>query len=330
MLKKIAIFCGGPSSEHEVSLNSASTIYKFIDKKKYELYFFYISKSSKCKLLIARDSVDLTKITANASLPKGLADLKKRNIFALLAAVHGEFGEDGKLQSLLELYGIPYSGSDVAASALCMDKFRSMLVMHSTGAICPNTSLEEISPTISKPKNMEFPVIVKPNKLGSSVGVAKATNTEELVANSMLLKKHYGLNHIIVQEYIDGTELSCGVLQTKNNKFIRIPPIEIIPKKAELFDYASKYEVGGSEEVSPPRTVSKELSEKIIDISTTAHVVLGCKTYSRSDFMLKDEKIYFLEINTLPGMTGTSLLPQEAKAIGKSYTQLLDFIIENS
>ena len=329
-MQKIAIFCGGPSSEHEVSLNSARTIYKFIDKKKYEPYFFYISKDSKCKLIIAGDSINLSKISASSDLPKGLANLKKKKVFALLAAVHGEFGEDGKLQALLELYDIPYSGSNVSSSALSMDKFRSMLVMHSTGTRCPNSSLEQISPTITKPENIEFPVIVKPNNLGSSVGVAKVTNTKELADHSLLLKKLYGIEYVIVQEYIDGTELSCGVLQTNDNKFIRIPPIEIIPKKAELFDYASKYEIGGSEEVTPPKTVSNDLCEKIIDASTTAHVILGCKTYSRSDFMLKDGKIYYLETNTLPGMTATSLLPQEANAAGMSYSQLLDFIIDNS
>ncbi len=329
-MKKVAIFCGGPSSEHEVSLGSTATIYKFIDKKKYEIYFFYIAKDKTCNFFPADREVNLNKINTSSDLLEGLRYIKNKNIFAFLAGIHGEFVEDGRLQVLLEHFGIPYSGSNPSSSSLCMDKFRSMLVMHSTGIKCPNTSLEEISSTISIPENMTFPVVVKPNNLGSSVGVFKANNNKELVAHSLKLKNKYGITHVIIQEYIDGTELSCGVLQTKKNKFTRIPPIEIRPKLASLFDYASKYETGGSDEITPPISISNELSEKLMDASAVAHVLLGCKTYSRSDFIIKDNNIFYLETNTLPGMTATSLLPQEAKAIGISYTQLLDFLIENA
>lgn len=327
---KIAIFCGGPSSEHEVSLNSAKTIFKFIDKKKYEVYFFYISKENKCKLILGNENLEFSKVKPSASLLKGLDDMKKKKIFALLAGIHGEFVEDGRLQVFLEYYKIPYSGSGPVASSLCMDKFHSSIVAGSAGILCPKTSLEEINKSIKLPTFMSFPVILKPNNLGSSVGVSKINDQKELVEKALLLKKHFNVTNCILQEYIEGIELSCGVLQSKDNSFTKLPPIEIRPKKAKLFDYSSKYERGGSEEITPPVSIGKKLSEAISAIAITAHNVLGCRTYSRSDFIVKDNKIYFLETNTLPGMTATSLLPQEAKASGISFPKLLDFIIENS
>lgn len=329
MRKKIAILCGGPSSEHEVSLNSAKNIFGFLDHDKYEIVICYISKNLHAQLLTSSDQLN-EKLNPSIPFLEILEKLKREKYFALLAGIHGEFAEDGKLQVLLEYFDISYSGSISSSSSLCMDKFRSMLVMHSTGIKCPNTSLEEVSSTISIPSNMNFPVIVKPNNLGSSVGVVKVNNNKELIIHSLKLKKDQGVTHVLVQEFIDGIELSCGVLQTKKNKLIRIPPIEIRPKLSRLFDYASKYKAGGSEEITPPVSISNELSEKIIDISTTAHVVLGCKTYSRSDFIVSGKDIFYLETNTLPGMTATSLLPQEAKVAGISFQDLLEFIIENS
>jgi D-alanine-D-alanine ligase len=330
MVKKIAIFCGGPSSEHEVSLSSASTIYQFIDKKKYEVYFFYISKDNNCKLLPAGPKINLKKIVATASLLKGLEDLSKKKIFAFLAGIHGEFVEDGKLQTLLEYFKIRYSGSDPSSSSLCMDKFRSTLAIYTTGILCPRSTLEEIKDSLVLPSVLSFPIIIKPNNLGSSVGVCQVSNNKELLKKALEIKSKLHVSHVILQEFIEGIELSCGVLQTKNNDFIKLPPIEIRPKKAKLFDYASKYDVGGSEEITPPTSIDKKLSDKISDAAATAHVILGCKTYSRSDFIAVDSKFYFLETNTLPGMTATSLLPQEANAFGITFPKLLDFLIENS
>jgi D-alanine-D-alanine ligase len=135
----------------------------------------------------------------------------------------------------------------------------------------------------------------------------------------------------LAQEYLeDAIEIQCGALQKKNGDFIALPPIEIIPKKNVFFDYDSKYLSGGATEITPPVSISKKLSDKISILSIEIHKLLALKTYSRTDFMVKNGKIYFLETNTLPGMTATSLLPQEANSIGISYPQLLDFIISNS
>jgi D-alanine-D-alanine ligase len=330
MLKKVAIFCGGPSSEHEVSLSSASTMYKFIDKKKYELYFFYISKKGFCKLILASISTDLTKIKAEAPLVKGLEDLKKKKIFAFLAGIHGEFVEDGRLQGLLEFFGIKYSGSGVTASSLAMDKYRSaLLVKNIEGVLLPKTEL--LINNFSFPKTLKLPVIIKPNSMGSSVGVTIAHTLAEFNTQIEDAHKKYPSQEFVIQEYFENAiEIQSGTLQKKDGEFLPIPPIEIIPKKNVFFDYDSKYKVGGATEITPPIGITKKLSEKIAKISIELHKLLGLKTYSRNDFLVVNNEIYFLEANTLPGMTATSLLPQEAQAIGISFSQLLDFLVENS
>ncbi len=330
MLKKVAIFCGGPSSEYEVSLSSASTIYKHIDKKKYELYFFYISKKYTCKLILASESVNLSKVKAENSLVKGLEDLRKKKILALLAGLHGEFVEDGRLQCLLELYGISYTGSGVAGSALAMDKYRSSLLVNTIdGVSLPKTEL--LKSPYSLPKGFNLPVVIKPNTMGSSVGVTIAHTRAEFTKQISELRSKYPLQEIVVQEYLEGTiEIQCGTLQRKNGEFLGVPPIEIIPKKNVFFDYDSKYLAGGATEITPPVSISKKMSDKISRISKELHGLLGLKTYSRNDFLVSGDKIYFLESNTLPGMTATSLLPQEAASIGITFPKLLDFIIANS
>ncbi len=330
MLKKIAIFCGGPSSEHEVSINSSKTIYKFIDKKKYEVYFFYISKNKLCKLILAQNTTDFSKVNPSATLVKGLEQLKKKKIFALLAGIHGEFVEDGRLQALLEIYQIPYSGSDVSASSIAMDKYRAALLVNTIdGVNLPKTIL--LQAPYHLPKDFSLPVIIKPNTLGSSVSITIAYTNLEFNKQIKSLVKSYPGQEIVVQEYLkDAIEIQSGVLQDKEGNYLDVPPIEIIPIKNVFFDYDSKYQVGGATEITPPIGISKKLSDEIMKISIKLHKLLGLKTYSRNDFLVKGGKIYFLEANTLPGMTATSLLPQEAAAMGISFPKLLDFIVENS
>lgn len=328
MLKKVAIFCGGPSSEFEVSLNSARTIFQNLDKSKYEVYYFFISKDLKAKFLLGTDNVDFKKIKPAQPLITALEDFKEKNAFALLAGIHGEFVEDGKLQTLLETLNIPYSGSDSKGSMLAMDKYLSCLIAKEVKRLTiPKTHLLTATKYL---KDYEYPVLVKPNELGSSIGVYIATDKDELIKILAILRSHLKVSNVLVQEYLKGAiEISCGCLQKKDWDFTKLPPIEIKPK-AELFDYASKYEIGGSEEITPPVSISEKLADEISSITCELHNLLGLKTYSRSDFLVKGDKIYYLETNTLPGMTATSLLPQEASAIGITFPELLDFLIENS
>ena len=329
MVQKVAIFCGGPSSEHEVSILSARKIYEFIDKEKYDIYFFFISKDLKVTLEAATSNFPF-KMVEGTSLKDGLQKIKDKNMFALLAGIHGEFAEDGKLQAILEENMIPYSGSNSQVSDLCMDKFKRKNKTKKLGIGLPKTVALTFPKDINKKIDIAFPVIVKPNNLGSSVGVSVVENKEQLQKTFKELINLLNASKVLVQELIHGIELSCGCLEKKDGDFIKLPPIEIHPKHGELFDYKSKYVPGESNDVTPPKNISKMLSDEISDIAVDIHKALGCKTYSRSDFLVKDNNIYYLETNTLPGMTSTSLLPLEAQAIDISFTQLLDFIITNS
>ncbi len=329
MKKKIAIFCGGPSSEHDVSLNSARTIFKYLDKEKYTISICYISKKLHA---IVSDDIDFLKSSLSATTPLThvLTNLKKEGYFALLAGLHGEFVEDGKLQALLELFSIPYSGSGVSGSALAMDKYRSSIIASKIPQldIPPSILIKDLKK--NDVSGLHFPLILKPNTLGSSVGVYIVKSKDDFKKALEATITKLNLKEILIQECIENAlELSCGCLQKKNGTFIDIPPIEIRPKQV-FFDYASKYEVGGSEEITPPVSISKNMSDKISHITNLLHTHLGLQTYSRSDFLIKNDKLYYLETNTLPGMTATSLLPQEAMAAGISIPALLDFLIENS
>ena len=325
MLKKVAIFCGCPSSEHEVSILSASKIFELIDKKKFNATLFYIGKNLLCEFL-----PDTSKIPQSPNVPllEGLASLQANNYFCLLAGVHGEFVEDGKIQTLLEFFKIPYSGTGPEACALAMDKYRSSIVVDSLSEVhLPKTNFFDEGAN----KLPSLPLVVKPNTLGSSVGVSIVHTKKEFDNAIKDIQEKFPDQQILLQEYLkDSIEIQCGTLQKKNGDFIALPPIEIVPKKNVFFDYDSKYLNGGATEITPPISIDKSLSDKISQLSIDIHKLLMLKTYSRTDFLIKNGKIYFLETNTLPGMTATSLLPQEANSIGISYPQLLDFIISNS
>ena len=358
MKTRIALVCGGPSSEHEVSLWSTAAILKNINPDKYEIFVFYIDKQFGSCFFPALAGSDLkipVRNVAPARQPNGshggghsvAGGSEDKSLFlpflegieknlktvdkAVLMGIHGEFVEDGRLQNILDFFGIKYTGSGMAASVLAMDKYSSTnLVEKVLGVRLPKTII--FNPDSSDPdyKQIDFPVILKPNDAGSSVGVKILKTENELKTEIEKLKKDSKFDYWLLQEYIDDAiELSCGCLQKANKEFIQLPPIEIIPQKAEFFDYDSKYQKGGSKEIAPPESTSKELSAKISLLACQIHQLLRCKTYSRSDFLVKGNEIYYLEINTLPGMTQTSLLPQEAKAAGISFSELIDFIVEN-
>lgn len=326
-MQKIAIVCGGPSYEHEVSINSAKNIFNNLDQKKYDPYFFYISKDLKVSFLKATSNFFDTKQTL-IGFEVGLSILEKENFFALLASSHGEFLEDGKIQSLFRSYKIKFSGSDSASSMLSMDKYLSSLIVKKIPGI-QIPKLQLINPDTKK-FDIKFPVLIKPNDLGSSVGIEIAKNEKELFLKATKIASIYKLRNLLIQEFIEnGIEISCGCLLSKNGIFTKLPPIEIHPNNSSLFDYKSKYEIGGSNEITPPVSISKSMSNQISDLACQIHEILGLSTYSRSDFIVKGKTIYYLETNTLPGMTTTSLLPKEAEAIGINFSQLLDFIIKN-
>lgn len=324
-----------------MSLWSTQAILKNISPEKYEVFVFYIDKQlNTCFFSVVSGSELKIPQDRNLYLPflEGIEKNLKTVDRAVLIGIHGEFVEDGRLQNILDFFGVKYTGSGMASSVLAMDKYSStnlaekVLGVKLPKAIIfnPQNSFLDFSARGGSAFGRGFPVVLKPNDAGSSVGVKIVKTEKDLQAEIDKLKNDSKFDYWLLQEYIFGAvELSCGCLQKANKEMLKLPPIEIIPHQADFFDYNSKYQKGGSKEITPPQSISKDLSDKVSDMAAKIHQVLRCKTYSRSDFLVKGNEIYYLETNTLPGMTETSLLPQEARAVGISFSQLIDFIIEN-
>ncbi len=310
-LLKIAVICGGPSSEHEVSLNSAKMVLKKLDRKRYAPTLVVIQKDKKWKLGPSK-SIDIG------------AALAKLQLFDFaFIAMHGVFGEDGRMQALLEWIGIPYSGSGVLSSAMAMDKGISNKIYQELGMNVPAYKIISKYPR-SSDHRFKVPAVVKPVDGGSSVGVSIVKSTKELqkVVKDALRKN----DRVMVQQFMQGREFTCGVLEKKGMAFA-LPPTEIIPRSSKFFDYKAKYRVGGSLEITPAK-LSPSMTKKIQAMALEAHRALGCRGMSRSDFILNGSTFSILETNTIPGMTETSLLPQAARAKGFSFPAMLDLIIE--
>lgn len=300
---------GGPSSEHEVSLKSGKMVLENLDREKFEVLPIKIEK--------------------DGQWPLSLFNLKQKIDVAFIA-MHGEYGEDGQIQGLLETFKIPYTGSDPIASSRAMDKEETMLILQNHGYRIPDfITVEKRDQSLfwKNPKNLRLPVVVKPTNGGSSVGVQIVKKPNEL-ADALLQSFQYG-DSSLIQEYVSGREITCGILEV-NGCALSLVPTEIIPKENEFFDYRSKYDVGGSAEITPPN-LPKEVIRKIQQIALGVHRILGCSGMSRTDMILgRDGKIYVLELNTIPGLTPTSLLPQQAEKTGFSFPQLLEIIIQSA
>lgn len=332
MKMKIVLACGGPSSEHEVSLMSAEAILQALDRKKYSISIFYITKDLQVTSFLSSKKINIS-IQKHKFIPliDGIKKYLKQSDSVLLAGMHGEFVEDGRFQSLLDFFNIKYTGSGMAASALCMDKYRSSQIIKNVPKLkMLKTLLVNTSDKINFHK-IKYPLVIKPNNLGSSVGVKIIHNKKEIIEHVQYLTNKLKIKEILFQEYLKDTiELSCGCLEDRVGKLMKLPPIEIIPQTSKFFDYNAKYKTNASIEISPPKNIDKKLADKISEITCQIHKLLGCKVYSRSDFLIQGNKIYYLETNTLPGMTKNSLLPKEAKAAGIAFPKLLDFIIDNN
>jgi D-alanine-D-alanine ligase len=331
---KIGVLMGGPSSEHDISMLTGRNVIDNLDRKKYEPFGIRITKDR--EWFIRGRKMSEAKALAECDL--------------VFNALHGSFGEDGQAQSIMEYHGARYTGSGVCGSALAMDKLRSRDIFKLAGLAVPKTL------KIRKGENYQavlnlfcskivgYPVVIKPCSSGSSVGVQIVKSQKELDKVVKASLKSHG--KILIEEFIEGREVTCGVLENFGGQTVSALPVtEIIPKKNnKFFNYDAKYKNGHSEEITPA-FLSEELTKKIQDIAIQAHQVLGCKAYSRTDMIIRNVKqnqlefgnnpkdydnIYVLETNTLPGLTPASLFPKAAQAVGLTLSQLLDKIIESS
>lgn len=294
---KVGVIMGGLSSEREISLLTGQEMVNHLDKDKYEVHPIIIN--SKQDLIAKSAGLDVA-----------------------LLALHGKYGEDGTVQATLDSLGIPYTGCGVLSSSVCMDKDMTKKLLRfegvATGDWTMVGSMEELSG--SAVERLGFPLVVKPNLGGSSIGTRIARNREEL--ESAVQEALEWDSAIMIEQYIGGDEITCPVI---NGELL---PIVAIKPSGEFFDYTSKYEDGAADEkvVELPR----ELHEKVEAAALASYKALKCSVYARIDMIIKDGVPYVLEINTLPGLTRNSLLPKSAAAAGIPFSRLLDQIIDIS
>ena len=337
---KIAVLFGGNSNEHDVSVASAEQVIRNLDNLKYMVKPVFISAQGKWFIpeqCIVPPSTFSINEWINSIESKNcsfrITDIKNEIDLAFIL-LHGKYGEDGIVQGFLDLIGLKYTGSGVLASSLAFNKTMAKQIFLQNKIKTPeyvvlnNIQWQTESGRIlmEVEERLGYPCIIKPSESGSSVDIGfcrSDTKFKTLVDN--ILSKY---NEVIIEEYIEGNEYSCGVLKTEG-KIFALPPTQIIPKKAEYFDYASKYEANATEEITPAEA-SSEIIANIKLLGIQSHNALGCKGYSRTDMKCKGDTIYVLETNTLPGMTKASLLPKQAAVEGISYSRLLDIIIKGS
>ncbi len=319
-MKNIAVVTGGDSSEYVVSLKSGANVFSAIDRNVFNPWLVFIKDGNWVVLdgevsIAAIDRGDFSFVLNGEKIALDYAYIM----------IHGTPGEDGNLQGYFEMLGIPYSSCGVQSSALTFNKNFCNNYLRSFG-IPMARSIKLIPGEIYSPaevvKTLGLPLFVKPNAGGSSFGVTKVKKEEEL--NDAILKAFDESPEVLVEQFIDGKEFTCGVVNTGQRKIV-LPVTEVIPKN-EFFDYEAKYTPGMAEEITPAR-ISEELTLKIQDLSSEIYDLCSCRGIVRVDFILREDTFYFLEINTIPGMTATSFIPQQINAAGLNLKDLLTEII---
>ncbi len=335
---RVAVLMGGLSSERDISLSTGKQILEALDRSKYDVVGVdaALLPGNRNQLKSAGQEIEAVaqareKLLCNEKLIS-INDLINDSALkpdVAFIALHGRFGEDGTIQGLLELLGIPYTGPGVLASALAMDKSMAKKVMSADGIAVPKSidfackgGCWDESSITDAVDALGYPVMVKPSRQGSTIGMTKVNSSNELNDAIKLASSYDSL--IVIEKFVEGIELTVGILG--NDEPFALPVVEIIPLKG-FYDYEAKYTPGATKEIVPAR-ISDEDTKKAQDIALAAYKSLGCRGMSRVDMILASDGIYVLEVNTIPGMTPTSLLPQAAAAAGISFSKLLDMIIE--
>jgi len=316
----VGVVFGGKSGEHEVSVRSAASIFRALDKNKYEVELLGVDKSGGWHRM---DQRWLPAGTEMKSLPSGEKSLlpQEEKLDAVFPIIHGTYGEDGSLQGLLELMNVAYVGAGVLGSAVGMDKDIQKRLLIQAGILVAKFQV------INKIKKIKtnYPVYVKPVNMGSSVGVSKAKNEEEL-ENAIKLAFKYDTK-VIIEEEVKGRELEVSVLG--NDAPVASIPGEVIPKGHEFYDYEAKYIDENGATLQIPARITKKQLTKIQKLAIKTFKILECSGMARVDmFMRPDGELIINEINTLPGFTNISMYPKLWEASGLPYPELLDKLIE--
>ena len=322
--KRIAVLMGGMSSEHDVSMASGAKVAESLDRAHYDVIPVPISRDGLWRFPDA-DPVDIF---------DAIPQLKRLRVDCVFIALHGAFGEDGRLQGLLDLLDLPYTSSGCAASALAIDKLRSKAIARDAGIrvakhIEINRPAWEAQPdcvadTIRA--EIGFPCVAKSPCQGSSVGMAICQDADAFRRDIPGVFA-YG-DTVMVEEYVAGTEVTCAVLDVDPTPGPRALPVtEIRPVTSAFFDYHAKYTPGATNEITPAE-IAPELAAQVQEFAVRAHKAIGCNIWSRSDMIIDASGPVWIEINTVPGLTPTSLYPQACAAVGIPYAEMLGIFVQ--
>jgi D-alanine-D-alanine ligase len=325
---RIALVAGGRSSEHEISLASARSVLEALDPDQYDVTTIAIGRDGRWELEAGSSGHALVSGTERGPAETLPVPAESKEVAATMGEVdvvlpilHGPFGEDGTVQGLLELAGVPYIGAGVAASAVCMDKDFTKKVLRESGIpVARHHTLRE-GDELQNP--FGYPVFVKPARLGSSVGITKAHDEAELRAAVELARRHD--DKVLVEEFVAGTEVECGILG--NRMPIASVVGEIVPHN-EWYDYAAKYDEGGSDIIVPAR-IDDATAKRVQELAVDSFIATECEGMARIDFFVRgDGEVVVNEINTIPGFTATSVYARLFEASGVSYPELLQRLID--
>jgi D-alanine-D-alanine ligase len=316
---RVALLAGGRSSEHEISLLSARSVLESLDPERYDVTEIAIGRDGRWELGSGETPAETLPVPYDGGPLERLG-----RVDVVLPILHGPFGEDGTVQGLLELAGIPYVGAGVAASALAMDKDLFKKVMRDSGIPVARHHTIRLGDPVDNP--LGYPAFVKPARLGSSVGISKVEDESELVAAVALARRHD--EKVLVEELVVGMEVECGVLGNRQPPPIASLPGRIDTLEHDWYDYASKYDEGGMDLVIPPE-LPRETVELVQRRAVDAFVASECEGMARVDFFVResDGEVVVNELNTIPGFTATSVYAKLFAASGIEYPELLDRLI---
>jgi D-alanine-D-alanine ligase len=320
---RVAVIMGGRSSEHEVSVASARSVVEGLDPKLYDVREIEIGRDGRWELPRAEQAQLGKGEHEKLPIPLDGSPQPFESIDVVFPVLHGPFGEDGTVQGFLELAGVAYVGAGVTASALCMDKDLFKAVMRDKGVpvVDSVTVLERHRQNVQSP--FGYPVVVKPARLGSSVGISVVKTKEELSRAIDLAFEHD--EKVLLEEHVSGAEVECSVLG--NEEPIASIPGEIVPLVSDWYDYRAKYEEGGMDLVVPPRLDERTIA-RVQELAVAAFVASDCEGMARVDFFVREDgEVLVNELNTIPGFTSTSVYAKLFEASGIPYRELLDRLV---
>lgn len=325
--KHVVVLMGGMSSEHDISLKSGTLVAQHIDTNTYKVTPVRITRGG--EWVFPRDE-DEEYLEVHDAVPR----LKEIHPDCVFIALHGPYGEDGRMQGMLDVLGIPYTGSGCVASATAIEKIRAKVLVANAGLRVAEhlefaSGQWEADPEAVARKveeDLGFPCVVKSPLQGSSLGMAIPRSMAEFPeAVEEVLPFGYTF---MVERFVAGRELTCSVLDVSDeDPAVALPVTEIRPKSSSYFDYRAKYTPGATEETTPAE-IPDDMRDRVQAMAVRAHEVIGCRGFSRSDMILDGNDLVWLEINTIPGLTETSLYPQAAAAAGISFSELLGLLVD--